>query len=135
MKRHAVAYLQPALTTVAAGLLGLILTASPQDSSAPGASLGIASAVNLRDAGGYTTQDGSVVRRGVLYRANQLNPIAPDDMKKLAALRLKNDFDLRTAEERDAKPDQLPAGVKEVWLNVLADAKGASPAEVEKSRT
>jgi protein-tyrosine phosphatase len=45
---------------------------------------------------------------------------------------LKNDFDLRTAEEREAKPDELPAGVKNVWLNVLADAKGVSAAEVEK---
>ena len=132
MKRPALAYLRPALITVAAGLLGLILTASAQDSSAPGASLGIASVPNLRDVGGYTTQDGSVVRRGVLYRSNQLNPIAPDDMKRLAALGLRNDFDLRTAEERDAKPDQLPAGVKDVWLNVLADAKGVNPAEVEK---
>ena len=45
---------------------------------------------------------------------------------------MKNDFDLRTAEEREAKPDELPAGVKNVWLNVLADAKGISPAEVDK---
>jgi protein-tyrosine phosphatase len=103
-----------------------------QDVHAPGTSLGIASVPNLRDAGGYTTADGSVVRRGVAYRSNQLNPISADDMKKIAALGLKNDFDLRTAEERNAKPDQLPAGVKEVWLNVLADAKGVSVAEVEK---
>jgi protein-tyrosine phosphatase len=45
---------------------------------------------------------------------------------------LKNDFDLRAAGEREAKPDQLPAGVKNVWLNVLADAKGTNPAEVEE---
>ena len=96
-----------------------------------GTSLGIASVPNLRDAGGYTTADGSVVRRGLAYRSNQLNAISADDMTKIAALGLKNDFDLRTAEERDAKPDELPAGVKNVWLNVLADAKG-SAAEVEK---
>jgi protein-tyrosine phosphatase len=99
---------------------------------APGRSLGIASVPNLRDAGGYTTADGSMVRRGVAYRSNQLNPISADDLKKIAALGLKNDFDLRTAEEREAKPDELPAGVKNIWLNVLADAKGISAAEVEK---
>ena len=38
----------------------------------------------------------------------------------------------RTVEEREAKPDVLPPGVKNVWLNVLADTKGVSPAEVEK---
>jgi protein-tyrosine phosphatase len=73
-----------------------------------------------------------MVRRGVAYRSNQLNPISPDDMKKMADLGLENDFDLRTAEERNAKPDELPAGVKNVWLNVLADAKGISPAEIDK---
>jgi protein-tyrosine phosphatase len=99
---------------------------------APGTSLGITSVPNLRDAGGYTTADGLIVRRGVAYRSDQLNPISPDDLKKITALGLKNDFDLRTADEREAKPDELPAGVKNVWLNVLADAKGMSVAEVER---
>src|ERR1700678_3463420 len=98
----------------------------------PGTSLGIASVPNLRDVGGYTTADGSAVRRGVAYRSNQLNAISADDMKKMAALGLKNDFDLRTTEERAAKPDELPAGVKIVWRDVLADARGHSPAEVER---
>jgi protein-tyrosine phosphatase len=122
----------PARTTVALGSLGSTLTAAAQNQPAPGTSLGIPSIPNLRDVGGYTTQDGSVVQRAVAYRSNQLNPVAPDDMKKLAALGLKNDFDLRTAEKRKAKPDQLPAGVKDVWLNVLADAKHTNPAEVEE---
>jgi protein-tyrosine phosphatase len=116
-------------------LLGAVIvsvSATAQDVETPGTSLGIASVPNLRDVGGYTTVDGSVVRRGVAYRSNQLNPVTADDMKKIAALGLKNDFDLRTAEEREAKPDELPAGVKNVWLNVLADAKGVSAAEVEK---
>jgi protein-tyrosine phosphatase len=122
-------------TFVAVLLLGVGIdstAAMAQGVVAPGTSLGIASVPNLRDAGGYTTADGSVVRRGVAYRSNQLNPISAPDMKKLAALGLKNDFDLRTAEERETKPDELPAGVKNVWLNVLADAKGISPAEVDK---
>jgi protein-tyrosine phosphatase len=67
----------------------------------------------------------------MLYRANQLKGVSPADMEKLAALGLKNDFDLRTAAERDEAPDELPPGVNNVWLNVLADAKGGlKPAEV-----
>jgi protein-tyrosine phosphatase len=97
----------------------------------PGTGLGIASVPNLRDLGGYRTRDGSAVRYGVAYRSNQLNPISPDDMAKIAALGLKNDFDLRTADERGARPDQLPAGVNNVWLNVLADVKGTSAAELQ----
>jgi protein-tyrosine phosphatase len=112
--------------------LGSSAIAAARNHSAPGTSLGISSIPNLRDVGGYVTQDGSMVRRGVAYRSNQLNPVSPEDMKKLASLGLKNDFDLRAAGEREAKPDQLPAGVKNVWLNVLADAKDTNPAEVEE---
>jgi protein-tyrosine phosphatase len=135
MKQISVASAWQPSTFAAALLLGVVIVSTAalaQDVVAPGTSLGIASVPNLRDTGGYTTADGSMVRRGVAYRSNQLNPISADDMKKIAGLGLKNDFDLRTVEEREAKPDELPAGVKNVWLNVLADAKGVSPAEVEK---
>ena len=67
-----------------------------------------------------------------MYRSDQLNPISPDDLKTIAALGLTNDFDLRTAEERSARPDQLPAGITNVWLNVLADADQSSLARLEK---
>ena len=97
----------------------------------PGASLGIASVPNLRDVGGYTTVSGDVVRRGVLYRSNQLDPDGHPDLAKIAALGLRNDFDLRTAEERQARPDRLPQGVWNVWLDVLADEKSSAPARLE----
>ena len=61
-----------------------------------------------------------------------MNPISPDDLKKIAALGLNNDFDLRTAEERSTRPDKLPAGITNVWLNVLADADQSSLARLEK---
>jgi protein-tyrosine phosphatase len=125
------------MRSFAAALLLVVLSVSAaamaQNVVAPGTSLGVASVPNLRDAG-YTTADGSVVRRGVAYRSNQLNPVSADDITKIAALRLKNDFDLRTAAEREAKPVELRAGVKNVWLNVPADAAGLSPTEVEKLR-
>ena len=131
-KENVISAGRPSTAASPIGVVSVSSAAMAQDLVAPGTTLGIASVPNLRDAGGYTAADGSVVRRGVAYRSNQLNPISTDDMKKIAALGLKNDFDLRTAEEREAKPDQLPAGVENVWLNVLADAKGLSPAEVEK---
>jgi protein-tyrosine phosphatase len=119
-------------TTAAVVMLGLTLTVSVQGSPAPGTSLGIASVPNLRDVGGNTTREGSVVRLGVVYRSGELNPITRDDMKKLAALGLRNDFDLRTATGRQKRPDDLPPGVKHVWLNVLADAEGSGLTEIEK---
>jgi protein-tyrosine phosphatase len=99
---------------------------------APGESLGIASIPNLRDAGGYMNSDGAVVRRRLAYRSSGLNPISPDDMKKIARLGLKTAFDLRTADEAKRRPDELPAVVKRVWLNVLADAEESGPALLEK---
>jgi protein-tyrosine phosphatase len=99
---------------------------------APGQSLGIKSVPNLRDLGGYETSDGAVVAGGLVYRSNQLSEIPEEDMEKLAGLELETDFDLRTAEERDARPDELPSGVEYVWLDVLADAEQAGPAMLEK---
>lgn len=97
-----------------------------------GKSLGIVSIPNLRDLGGQSTRDGRTVATGLAYRSDQLSGITPEDMAKLAAFKFKVDYDLRTAAERDNRPDELPPGVKYVWLNVLADAPQASPAQLEK---
>jgi protein-tyrosine phosphatase len=97
-----------------------------------GKSLGIASVPNLRDLGGYPTRDGRTVATGLAYRSDQLSGIMPEDMAKLAALNVKVDYDLRTAAERDKRPDELPPVLKYVWLNVLADAPQASPAQLEQ---
>ena len=118
------------LATLVASLAALSAVAVADGAPEPGSSLDLRSVPNLRDVGGYATHDGAVVMRGVAYRSNQLNRIAPEDLKKLAALGLKRDFDLRTAEERRQKPDELPPDVGETWLNVLADARGTRAAEV-----
>jgi protein-tyrosine phosphatase len=123
-----------AIPTLLAVTLAKSLTTVAQQTplaAPPGTSLDIASVPNLRDLGGYRTSDGSVVRYGLVYRSNELNPIGPDDMKKVAALGLKNDFDLRTADERTERPDELSPGVNNVWLNILADAKETSAATLQ----
>lgn len=106
-------------------------TAQPKE-NIPGRSLGVASVANLRDVGGYMTRDGLVVRQKLLYRSNQLTKISSGDLKKIAALGLKNIYDLRTAEERAAAPDELPPGVNNIWLNVLADSGQSGPAQIMK---
>lgn len=88
----------------------------------PGTSLGIASLPNLRDIGGYKTKDSVPIRKALLYRSSQLSRISSADMQKITALKLKNDFDLRTVREREAKPDELPSAVRNVSLDMLADA-------------
>jgi protein-tyrosine phosphatase len=106
---------------------GETLAVSKED---PGVSLGIASAANLRDLGGYTTKHGSVVAHKLIYRSDQLNPVSSADLKKIAELGLKTDFDLRTEAERDGAPDMIPSGVEYIWLDVLKDAPGAGAAQL-----
>lgn len=98
----------------------------------PGRSLGITSVPNLRDLGDYRTSDGSAVALGMVYRSNQLSGITTEDMEKIAALGLEVDYDLRTSDEKEARPDELPEGVEYVWLDVLADSPQAGPAMLEK---
>jgi protein-tyrosine phosphatase len=97
---------------------------------APGQSLGIPSVPNLRDLGGYKTESGATVAKGLVYRSDQFSGIKPDDMKKLDALDLKVVYDLRTVEEKERHPDEMPSGVDYTWLDVLADSPQAGPAQL-----
>lgn len=87
----------------------------------PGTSLGLESLPNLRDLGGYKTKDSLTIRHGLLYRSSQLYHVSETDKKKLEALKLKYDFDLRTTREREAKPDEVSTAVRNVSLDMLAD--------------
>lgn len=98
----------------------------------PGQNLGVASVPNLRGLGGYQTRDGATVAPGLVYRSNQLSGIGSDDMEKLAQLGLKNAYDLRTEAEREARPEELPADVNYVVVDVLKDSPQAGPAQLEK---
>ncbi|MFJ1711062.1 tyrosine-protein phosphatase [Streptomyces sp. NPDC086796] len=74
-------------------------------------SLGIASARNFRDIGGYRTTDGRWVRPGLVYRSNKLNGLTDAEQQRLLSQRLTLDVDLRNAVERHDDPDRVPAGV------------------------
>lgn len=71
----------------------------------------LASADNFRDVAGpgYRTRDGGRVRRGVLYRSNELR-LTPEDAASLAALGITTVCDLRTAAEVERHPDLAVPG-------------------------
>ena len=64
--------------------------------------------VNLRDAGGYHTRDGQMVRWGKLYRSGSLSRLTKDDLLYLQRLGIRLVCDLRSADERAKQPDRLP---------------------------
>lgn len=96
------------------------------------AGMRVSGLVNLRDAGGFRTDDGRVVAPGRIYRSGALRP-DEGDRRRLAGLRLVAVYDLRTTSEADAEPDEVPEGAEYRLLNVygndhLVDVP-ANPAE------
>ncbi|MYW08096.1 protein-tyrosine-phosphatase [Streptomyces sp. SID2563] len=87
-------------------------------------SLGLASARNFRDIGGYRTTDGHWVRPGLVYRSNKLSGLTDADQQRLVSQQLTLDVDLRNAQERHDDPDRLPAGVRYQVADVVSLAHG-----------
>ena len=76
----------------------------------PGAGLGLATAPNLRDVGGWPTRDGGRVATGALYRSTDLSRLAGPDVPAFAELGIRSVYDLRTAGERAARPGPAARG-------------------------
>lgn len=55
---------------------------------------------NFRDAGGYRTADGQVVRKGRFYRSASMANLTPRGMAQMQALHIGSIIDLRSTEER-----------------------------------
>lgn len=99
----------------------------PMRSGAPRARVSVA---NLRDIGGWHTNDGRVVRRGLLFRSAALGGLADDGVEFFERLRIRTVYDLRTEPERVARPDRMPDGIEHVVIDVLADSSSAPPAQL-----
>jgi protein-tyrosine phosphatase len=77
----------------------------------------LAGALNVRDLGGYRTVGGARTRWGLVFRADALHALTPEDQQVLGALGLRAVFDLRRDSERDRAPDvSLGADVRSVVL-------------------
>ncbi len=93
----------------------------------------LASAPNFRDIGGYHTADGRTVRKGMIYRSDQLDRLSDADLERMAALNIRTVVDLRTDSERSREPDRLPAGARMWVLDVAADASGSLGGDMRKA--
>lgn len=85
---------------------------------------------NFRDAGGHATADGRRIRTGVLYRSDQIGKLSDDDARRVAGIGIRFVYDLRTEGERNAFPTERIPGTASVVLDVLADDRRSTPAQV-----
>ncbi|EHQ25604.1 tyrosine-protein phosphatase [Mucilaginibacter paludis] len=92
-------------------------------------------AVNFRDLGGYTTQDGHHVKWGKIYRSADLSKLTDADLAELKNRKITYDVDLRGTQESKAAPDRLnpntdyilcPAGSENLgeWMKNIGTLKG-----------
>lgn len=77
-------------------------------------------AVNFRDLGGYRTIDGQSIGWNRVYRAGQLSQLTEADLAQLTNLDIKIVCDLRSPEEVNEAPDNLPTGVPSMSIPVNA---------------
>ena len=66
-------------------------------------------ATNFRDLGGYLTATGSTVRWGMVFRADSLHALGPDDLARYEELGVRAVYDLRADAERQERPDPVPS--------------------------
>lgn len=65
---------------------------------------------NFRDIGGFITNDGRVMKKGVLFRSDELSRLSVKDIDVFNHLKIKLICDLRTDQERKSKPSKFSSG-------------------------
>jgi protein-tyrosine phosphatase len=104
-----------------------------KDEPRPGAP--IAAAANMRDLGGWRNSDGRRVRHGLLIRSSALDELEGASEESFMSLNVRSIYDLRVDQEREARPDVVPAGIDYFVLDVLKDDEAAAPAQIANIHT
>ncbi|HUR76568.1 MAG TPA: tyrosine-protein phosphatase [Acidimicrobiales bacterium] len=86
---------------------------------------------NLRDLGGHESTLGGTVRRGCLFRSDELHHLTDADLEVVAGLGVRVVFDLRNDEERRLRPSRLWDGVH-LHERESPSAQGGSGATIEE---
>ena len=76
---------------------------------------------NLRDLGGLPSGERRAVKKGLVYRSDELSALTRRDLARLAELNVKTVVDFRDEGEADSSPDYLPETVeRQVNLSISA---------------
>lgn len=73
---------------------------------------------NFRDFGGYKTQNGACLKKGLLYRSGDLSKATDADLEHVASLGVKTVCDLRSEVERRKEPDRVPVARPFTFFNI-----------------
>lgn len=73
---------------------------------------------NFRDFGGYKTQNGTFLKKGLLYRSGDLSRATDADLEHLSSLGIKTICDLRLENERQREPDRVPLVKPFTFFNI-----------------
>jgi len=84
----------------------------------PSRTLPVKGARNIRDLGGYTTQEGHRIKPGKLYRSAELSSLTKEDQNFLAE-RVHIIADLRTSHERQELVTPIIDGVENIHLPIF----------------
>ena len=76
---------------------------------------------NFRDIGGLKTNEGKVVKWGMIFRSDNLSKLKKSEFDKFNDLDIKTVFDLRTENEIKGVEDNLPADIAYFHLATVKD--------------
>lgn len=109
---------------------------SPHASPAPPA-LPSSGLPNFRDFGGYATNDGRHVRKGVLFRSQAFGGATEEDLAYLAGLGIRLVCDLRSELERRNGKDRWPVGIEppRLYLDIRNDARAGHSELIDTLRS
>lgn len=78
---------------------------------------------NLRTIGGFKTSDNRIIKKGILYRSDNLARLNTLDLHYLNMLNIKRIVDFRSFNEIEKEPDIIPNNIDYINMPIISDKK------------